>query len=498
MGPTPVLAADATHVVQEGETLSRIAEQFGVSVDTLAQANGLEDPNRLHVGLVLKLPLPVLRSYTVEPGDTLSAIAAKFGLSVDVLAKANELAEPDFMASGTVLKVPDAGTSLLAATSSDRQPPRAESAAAAAQAAVSARSVPAEAGPMSIAAAPTRRAGRAINVPYVVKAGDTLTGVARQFETTVAALAEANGVSDPNLLGVGQTIQVPSKTLEHEVQPGETLRAIAAMYTVDLGTMVDYNELPDPNLIRAGDVLLVPRAAMIEPQPPLQLVAAAVQPQTPAPSPPFSEPAAPAGQPASVQAPPSGSAPVIQTVALAPASAAQPAPQPKPAQPPAQAAPTPKPEAQPRPGAPSAPTSAAQPARPSAPAVAPGPPGSQAAMAAAAVKLLGKPYAWGGSSESGFDCSGYVWYVAKQAGVTISRGLRGQYDAGSHPDRKALKPGDLVFFQNTYMPGLSHNGIYVGDGKFAHAADESQGVTISNLDDAYWSTRLFGITRVGS
>ena len=87
-------------------------------------------------------------------------------------------------------------------------------------------------------------------------------------------------------------------------------------------------------------------------------------------------------------------------------------------------------------------------------------------LAGAGLKLLGAPYVWGGSSPSGFDCSGFVWYVAKQVGKPLSRGMFGEYNSGSHPSRDELKAGDLVFFQNTYSPGLSHNGIYIGNGQF--------------------------------
>jgi cell wall-associated NlpC family hydrolase len=112
------------------------------------------------------------------------------------------------------------------------------------------------------------------------------------------------------------------------------------------------------------------------------------------------------------------------------------------------------------------------------------------------MKLLGAPYVWGGSSPAGFDCSGYVWYAVRQAGKSISRGLLGQYNSGSHPGRDELAPGDLVFFQNTYTPGLSHNGIYLGNGQFVHAADEASGVTVSSLSTAYWSSHWFGATRL--
>jgi cell wall-associated NlpC family hydrolase len=117
-------------------------------------------------------------------------------------------------------------------------------------------------------------------------------------------------------------------------------------------------------------------------------------------------------------------------------------------------------------------------------------------LAGAGLKLLGAPYVWGGSNPNGFDCSGYVWYVAKQAGKSISRGMLGEYNSGAHPSREELKPGDLVFFQNTYSAGLSHNGIYIGNNQFVHAADEAAGVTISSLGTAYWSGHWFGATRL--
>src|SRR5581483_7536695 len=119
-------------------------------------------------------------------------------------------------------------------------------------------------------------------------------------------------------------------------------------------------------------------------------------------------------------------------------------------------------------------------------------------LAATAQSLRGAPYVWGGSSPAGFDCSGFIWYVAQQAGMPVGRGMQEQYDAGSHPKQNKLKRGDLVFFQNTYTAGLSHNGIYLGNGQFIHAADEQDGVTISNLSDDYWTAHWYGATRLPS
>jgi cell wall-associated NlpC family hydrolase len=112
-----------------------------------------------------------------------------------------------------------------------------------------------------------------------------------------------------------------------------------------------------------------------------------------------------------------------------------------------------------------------------------------------AEQYVGTPYRWGGASPAGFDCTGFVMWVYSQFGVDLPHNEAGQLASGSSVAADLLRPGDVLVFANTYRSGLSHVGIYVGNGQFVHAADERHGVTVSNLWDSYWGPRFVGATR---
>ena len=119
-----------------------------------------------------------------------------------------------------------------------------------------------------------------------------------------------------------------------------------------------------------------------------------------------------------------------------------------------------------------------------------------ARISGTALDLVGARYRFGGSSpRTGFDCSGFVYYVMQASGISVGRSAAAQYNSGQRISTDNLQPGDMVFFSNTYKRGISHAGIYVGGGKFVHAESERTGVRVSNLWSAYYASHYTGAVR---
>jgi LysM repeat protein len=189
----PVAAADPTITVKAGDTLSQIAVDHGTSVERLAQANGLPDPNRIQVGQQLVLvpaEAPAATApatsqaplvHVVASGETLTGIAAHYGTSVAAIAALNGLANPSFLLPGQQLVV-------------------------------GAAPVPA-AQPAPASVAPPAP------LVHVVASGETLTGISARYGTTVGAIAAANGLADPSFIRTGTQLTVPAAAAAPPVAP---------------------------------------------------------------------------------------------------------------------------------------------------------------------------------------------------------------------------------------------------------------------------------------
>ncbi len=115
-------------------------------------------------------------------------------------------------------------------------------------------------------------------------------------------------------------------------------------------------------------------------------------------------------------------------------------------------------------------------------------------LIAFAERFIGVRYLWGGTTPSGFDCSGYTQYVFRQFGINLPRVSQDQFNVGTAVSKGDLQPGDLVFF-STYGPGATHVGIFIGGD--AMIDSESRGVTVTSLfSNNYWSPRYIGARRV--
>ncbi|MBI3967683.1 MAG: LysM peptidoglycan-binding domain-containing protein [Chloroflexi bacterium] len=412
--PEPVV-----HTVEPGESINAIADRYNVSQNTIRWANKLYGPDPiLQIGQKLVVPPVSGVIHKVAEGDTVEALAQRYQTEAGAIAEYNRVGQGQSLPMGTELIVPGGRIQVAQAERGDS--PELSSR-------VSERTEP-------LPAFQT----------YQVSRGDTLREIAGKFGVSTETLLNANDLDSAEVIAPGQKLTVPrADGLLYKVKPGDTLREIADKMGVKATSIASANGLADADSLKVDATLVIPGAKVAPAETTIaakpQVVAASVSPRQ---------------------------------AAQAPATPSKPA-----AQAPAASAP------RPAPAAPAAPP----PARSG---------GGGGTLVDVARRYLGTAYVWGGTGPGGFDCSGFVWFVHKTAGISIPRDLWGQYQSGTRVSIDALQPGDIVFFANTYTSGLSHNGIYIGGGRFIHAQSESTGVVVTNLSDSYWASRYYGARRV--
>lgn len=323
-------------------------------------------------------------NYTIKPGDTLWKIASSHNVSVDQLITWNKLSSNSIYPNQKIK--------------------------------VAAASAPATS-PQKVSAPKT--SANSVNT-YTVKAGDTLSHIARIHSTSVSSIQQLNKLSG-SVIRVGQKLTVSGKvqatapttaikapaaapavsnTSTYRVVSGDTLFKIAQKHGTSVSQLTSLNGLKTSS-IRVGQVLKINGSSVSK-------------------------------QPITVSNP----------VATAPAAS-----------------------------------------------------GNTSTLVATANSLLGTPYKWGGAAPGGFDCSGFIYYVYNKAGINVPRTNTTGYDALSYAV-SSPQVGDLVFFKNTYRPGISHMGIYIGNNSFIHAGGDR--VQITSLNDSYWGKHFDSYQRLNA
>lgn len=163
--PTTETTSQGTisYIVRSGDTLFSIAQRFGTNVETLMQLNNLSNSDEILVDQVLQVPVPPgATTHTVQSGETLFSIAQSYGISLEALASANNIMDPDSIYVGQVLIIPGS-------SSSTQEHPRI----------------------------------------HIVQEGDTLLGIALQYQVDVNELARVNGITDPDSIYTGQRLTIP-------------------------------------------------------------------------------------------------------------------------------------------------------------------------------------------------------------------------------------------------------------------------------------------------
>ncbi len=214
----------------------------------------------LAIGPTLIGPAAASDTLVVRAGDTLSGIAARQGVTVGQLVALNRLTDPNRIYAGQTLRLR----------------------------------------PVARPPAPSGTAARPAAIAHVVRPGETLTGIAVRYGTTIGAIATANGLADVNRISAGQRLVIPGappvgqagrvptsgppatlEPLTHRVQPGETLTGIARRYRITIGALAGANRITNPSFVRAGVLLRIPgtiaaataRSARVMPAGMMRLVA---------------------------------------------------------------------------------------------------------------------------------------------------------------------------------------------------------------------------------
>lgn len=393
------------------------------------------------------------KSYTVKGGDNLSAIANKYGTTVSNIKQLNNL-KSDMIYVGQKLKL--SGKKITTS---------------------------------SVSSKPSKNSNATNS--YTVKNGDYLYAIATKFDLSVSQIREMNNLKT-NVIYVGQKLKVSGKASTSKPKPnqsntgsstatnnsastytvksGDYLSKIGAKFNISVAQIKDLNNLSS-DMIYVGQKLKVSGKASSKPSTPKPDPKPNKKPSTGQSSSSTSTYKVQSGDYLSKIASKFGTtvakikqlnglqSDMIHVGQVLKVSG-----------------------------------TASKPNKPSGGTIQVGKPTANAgSLISNAKKFIGVPYVWAGSNPNGFDCSGYIYYTFNMSGKSIPRVNAKGYHSLAKPVSNP-SPGDIVFFEGTYTSGISHLGIYLGNGQFIHAGND--GVEISSLNQGYWKNHFSSYGRI--
>lgn len=224
-----VVAGSMAYEVRPGDTLTAIAADHGVTVKAILEANDIANPDLIRAGQSIVIPGKdgePSKVHVVAAGETLAEIAARYGSNAAAVAATNELSNPNLIRIGQKLTIPGASGSTSSGGGGDSA------------------------------------------TVHVIRAGETLAGIASRYGVTVEQLAEANGITDPSRIYIGTRLSLTGQSFvadstdagsatTHTVQAGDTLGSIARRYGVDVNELARTNGISNPNRIQVGQKLTI-------------------------------------------------------------------------------------------------------------------------------------------------------------------------------------------------------------------------------------------------
>ena len=501
-----------TYVVKSGDSLWKIAQANHTSVEELKNINKLTS-NTIFVNQKLEIPgIDYVMDTTAVVQKTSDVSTSAQTPVAEEVAPVAEKAAPVAEKAAPVAE--------KAAPVAEETAPVAEETAPVAE---KAAPVAEKAAPVAEETAPAAEEVDTNASTYEVKAGDSLSKIADLFNTSVNKIAALNELTNSETLSVGQVLAVkgevkaptvsetPKETKPvaeekteatvntnastYKVNAGDTLAVIASQFGTTTSKLVALNNLSNANSLTVGQTLKVKGSV------PAPTVTAPKPTQTVATQTPSTQTVAKPSVSASTHTVKSGDSlgkiasqygvsvsylvnrnnlsnandlSVGQVLQLKGAASSSVTPKPT----------TPKP---------TTPTTTYKPSKPSAPSTS----GlSFNTLFSFAQQFSGTPYVWGGTTPSGFDCSGFTQYVYGNSGVSLNRTAGDQMNQSTKISEGQAKPGDLVFFSYNGGSSIDHVGIYMGNGQMINA--QNNGVKIDNIHGNGWGEFLVGFGTVGN